>query len=617
MRHGASTARRFGMAASDIWGTAMLHIWRKAYAILAPRERRQAWAILALMIASSFLEVVGIVSVVPFLSVLENPAWINSNAVLAAAYRLGGFSDAQDFMVMLGVLAFVLLVTAAVVRGLTVFFLSRYIQACRLEISCRLLEGYLHQPYGFFLGRHSGEMSNLVLSEVDMFVDSALMPMAQTISYSLVLAALVSLLIYVDPLTAISAAAVIGGAYVLIYRAIRHRLTRSGQERLEANRARFEAASEGFAGIKSIKIMGLEGRTLTRFRVPSVVAARSIVMNNTMGQMPRMVIEATAFGGIIVLAMGLALRREGDSAAVLPVLGLYAFAAYRMLPAVQSIYQNLSNLRFVAPVVERLAEELADCQAMSATPSSAGPMRLNRELQLEGLSFGYGSVAGQGVGRGPARGAGITDISLTLPVGHSLGIIGTTGAGKTTLVDVILGLLEHQAGEMRVDGTPVTAANRRAWQDRLGYVPQDIYLTASSIAENIAFGLPEAEIDRARVAEVARMARIADFIETELPDGYATQVGERGVMLSGGQRQRIGIARALYRDPDVIVFDEATSALDTETETAVMEALAALAGRKTLIIVAHRLTTIARCDQVIRLEQGRIVARLRGADLVS
>ncbi|MBL8563249.1 MAG: ABC transporter ATP-binding protein [Gemmobacter sp.] len=590
----------------------MLHLWHEAYGILAPRERRQAWAILALMVASSFLEVVGIVSVVPFLSVLENPGWIDSNAVLSAAYRLGGFTDAQDFMVMLGVLAFVLLVTAAGVRGLTVFCLSRYIQACRLEISCRLLEGYLHQAYGFFLGRHSGEMSNLVLSEVDMFVDSALMPMAQTISYSLVLAALVSLLIYVDPLTAISAAAVIGGAYVLIYRVIRERLTRSGQERLEANRARFEAASEGFAGIKSIKIMGLEGRTLTRFRVPSVVAARSIVLNNTLGQMPRMVIEATAFGGIIVLAMGLALRREGDSAAVLPVLGLYAFAAYRMLPAVQSIYQNLSNLRFVAPVVERLAEELAECQARPPV-TGAAQMRLTRDLQLEGLGFDYGATSAQPT----ARGAGIAEISLTLPVGHSLGIIGTTGAGKTTLVDVMLGLLEHQTGEMRVDGTPVTASNRRAWQDRLGYVPQDIYLTASSIAENIAFGLPEAEIDRARVAEVARMARIADFIETELPEGYATQVGERGVMLSGGQRQRIGIARALYRDPDVIVFDEATSALDTETETAVMEALAALAGRKTLIIVAHRLTTIARCDQVIRLEQGRIVARLRGADLVS
>ncbi|HRK42944.1 MAG TPA: ABC transporter ATP-binding protein [Gemmobacter sp.] len=591
----------------------MLHIWRKAYAVLSRRERRTAWAILLLMIASSFLEVVGIVSVVPFLSVLENPARIDSNAALSTMYMLGGFTTAQDFMIVLGILAFVLLVTAAAVRGMTIFFLSRYIQACRLEISCRLLEGYLCQPYGFFLGRHSGEMSNLVLSEVDMFVDSALMPMAQTISYSLVLAALVSLLIYVDPLTAISVAVVIGGAYVMIYRVIRERLTRSGHERLVANRARFEAASEGFAGIKSIKIMGLEGRTLTRFRVPSIVAARSIVLNNTLGQMPRIVIEATAFGGIIVLAMVLALRREGNSSAVLPVLGLYAFAAYRMLPAVQSIYQNLSNLRFVAPVVERLAEELELCRPAGLTIGDATPLQLRRDLQLEGVSFEYGGAPGQGT----SRGAGISQISLTLPFGHSLGIIGTTGAGKTTLVDVILGLLAHQTGEMRVDGTLITDENRRRWQDRLGYVPQDIYLTASSIAENIAFGFPVAEIDQARVAKVARMARISDFIETELPDGYETQVGERGVMLSGGQRQRIGIARALYRDPDLIVFDEATSALDTETESAVMEALSELAGRRTLIIIAHRLTTIARCDQVIRLEQGRIVARMRGTDLVS
>lgn len=590
----------------------MLSSWLQAYAILSPRKQRQAWLMLLILVAASLLEVVGIVSIMPFLMVMESPALVESNRIIATLYQKGGFDSYQALLTALGVSAFVLLLLAGLVRLVALYGMNSYIHGCRLDISCRLFDAYLRQPYGFFLARHSGDMSTMVLSEVDAFVDNALMPMAQIVSSAFVLTILVVLLVALDPVTAMVATLVICLTYLLIYRASRARIARSGADRMEANGKRFEVASEAFGGIKSVKVMGLEPVYLTRFRLPSLVAARSIILNTTLSQTPRIVVEATAFGFIILLALTLTLRREDPNESVLSLLGLYAFAGYRMLPAVQNIYQNLNNIRFGEAVIAKLCTDMSLCRPGAVGPDAASMPSLTRDLTLDRLCYTYpdhGGLAGQR--------AGIRDINLTLPAGQSLGIIGTTGAGKTTLVDVILGLLVQDSGRILVDGTPITDANRRAWQRRIGYVPQDIYLSASSVAENIAFGVDPDRIDYDRVVEVARMAHIDSFVATRLPQGYATAVGERGITLSGGQRQRIGIARALYHDPDLLVFDEATSALDNDTEAAVMDALNDLAGAKTIIIIAHRLTTIARCDQVIRLEQGRVVGRsAAGGDAV-
>lgn len=580
----------------------MLRRWAVAYAILSPRKQRQAWLILCILVLASFFELAGVVSVLPFLRALESPTAIETNGLMSAIYRLGDFGSYDALLMALGITAFTLLLMAALVRAITLYSLNGFIHSCRLDISCRLFSLYLHQPYIFFVTRHSGEMSNMVLSEVDLFVDSALTPMAQILSSFFVLTALLLLVIYMDPATAIGAMLVITAVYATIYWASRKRIARSGAERMAANRRRFEVAGEAFAGIKPIKMMGLESRYLERFWTASRIAARNIIFNTTVGQLPRIVVEATAFGGIILLALILTMRKQPGDAGVLAMLGLYAFAGYRILPALQNIYQNLNNMRFAAPVVDRLFADIRRCtNDMPGVASDDAPM-LQTRLQLEHVDYSY-----------PRRGtndqwpAGISDISFDLAAGQSLGIIGATGAGKTTLVDVILGLLVHDGGAILVDGVAITDVNRAAWQRRIGYVPQDIYLSASSVAENIAFGLDWAAIDHDRVAQVARMAHIDDFIVTQLPQAYATQVGERGITLSGGQRQRVGIARALYHDPDLLVFDEATSALDNDTEAAVMDALTELAGKKTIIMIAHRLTTISRCDQVIRLDNGRMV----------
>ena len=579
----------------------MLSLWRKAFQVMSPPEQRRAILLLCLMLVMAFFEVIGVASVMPFLAVLANPSVIESNAWLAWAYALGGFDSRDHFLIVLGLASFALLLTAAAVRSLTFYVQSLFMQMRRHNLGCRLLDGYMHQPYQFFLDRHTGDLSKNILSEVDLFVDRGLMPMANIISYGTVIVAMVLFLLIVEPTTAFVVAALILGAYVLIYRGVRQTLARAGLEQRGANQDRFEAASEALGGVKSIKILGREDRYVDRFRKPSLIYARRMALSAMLGNLPRYAIEAVAFGGIILMGVILTVRhgaQDGSAlGAVLPLLGLYAFAGYRLIPAAQNIYQNLASLRFAAPFVDGLAAELQTNVAQPrATLRSTAPLPMLQAMELQSVSYHYPK----------AGGTGVSDINLTLPRGWSLGIVGTTGAGKTTLVDVILGLLVPTAGRIVVDGVPVTDDNRRSWQDNFGYVPQEIYLTDTTVAENIALGLDPAEIDQARVQEVARLARIHDFIIRDLPDGYATRVGERGVRLSGGQRQRIGIARALYHDPEIIVFDEATSALDTATESEVMEAISLLSGRKTLIIIAHRLSTVEGCDMILRLERGRV-----------
>lgn len=572
---------------------------RLALSALTPAERRRGLAIVTLMAAAAAFDVVGVAGVMPFLAVLAHPGLIESNAWLAWLYEAGGFAAPDRFLAALGLAAFALLVLSAAVRSVTFYVQNLFVQMCRHSLGSRLLEGYLRQPYEFFLNRHTGRMSNVILAEVDVFVDRALTPVAQMLTHGSVMVAMLLLLIAFDPWTALAVGSVVGGTYLLIFRATGYALRRSGIARAEANARRFELVGEALNGIKPIKVLGLESRYLARYRAPSEVVARTLAMSHLLAQLPRYAVETIAFGGIIVIAVALTLTRsvgDGSAAAtVLPTLGLYAFASFRMLPAVQNVFHSLSSLRSAAAAVELIATELAAAPRAPLPTRGRAPLRLNRDLVLEGIGYRYSSAAEPG----------LSELSLTLPRGTSLGIVGTTGAGKTTLIDVILGLLLPEAGRILVDGLPIDESNRRNWQANLGYVPQEIFLSDGSVAANIALGLAPEEIDMARVETCARMARIHDFVSRDLPEGYATRVGERGLRLSGGQRQRIAIARALYRDPEVIIFDEATSALDSLTEAEVMEAIRPLSGRKTLIIIAHRLTTLEGCDQILRLERGR------------
>jgi len=581
-----------------------LRVYRKALALLTPRERRRGALVLGLMIAMAALETAGVASVMPFLTVLANPAAVEGNRWLAALYAGLEFRSIDAFLIALGAATFATVLLAAAVRTITHYAMNRFVELRRHALSERLLETYLRQSYRFFLERHTADLAKSILSEVDLLVVHVLRPAMQMLAYGLVALAIVALLAAVDPWLAAGVAAVIGGLYAAVFLVVRGLLGRGGSERLRANRERFTAAGEALSGIKDIKLLGREDVYLQRFRGPSRRFSRRMATSQTLAQVPKFFVEAVGFGGVIALAVALLAVHGGAASGgleqVLPMLGLYAFGAYRLLPAAQHVYQGMAKLRFAAAAVDSVYADLQEREALAEIREApAAPLLPRRTIALEGLSFTYpGAVT-------PA----LHGVDLSIPVGGSLALVGPTGSGKTTLVDLLLGLLRPSEGALVIDGEPLTDDRVAAWQGALGYVPQEIFFTDASVAENIALGVPPERIDREQVSRCAQIAQIHEFVTERLPQQLDTVIGERGVRLSGGQRQRLGIARALYHEPAVLVLDEATSALDKGTEAEVLDAIAALGGERTVVLVTHRPETAQRCDQVAVLENGRLRMR--------
>lgn len=575
----------------------MLTTARKTLSVLTPAERRRGGMVVLLMLATALMDVAGIASIAPFLAVLGDPALVETNPYLAQAHAMLGFTEPRVFLIALALLALIVLLGSTVLRAGSQYATTRYTTMLRHTIGRRLLEGHLRQPYAFFLRRNSVDLSKTIFTEVDAFVGTGLTPLANLVAYGSVALAILALLLIVDPQLALIVGLIVGGVYALVYGSIRGWLARIGQGRARANRERFKAAAEALGGIKELKILGREHTYLRSFEHASHRYARHVANSSLASGLPRFAMEAVGFGAMLLLALYL-IADGADLGRVLPVLGIYVFAGYRLLPAAQNLYAAVTRIRFGGAAVDAV---LADLNRLppSATcvGKGAGPrLPLHCRIELRGVGFAYPGAAA------PV----LDDVTLSIPAGSAVGFLGATGAGKTTLIDVILGLLEPDRGAILIDGTPLDRSTVRAWQRGIGYVPQHIFLADETVARNIAFGIADGAADRSAVERAARLAQLHDFIMAELPQGYDTVIGERGVRLSGGQRQRLGIARALYHDPQVLVLDEATSALDHDTEAAVMHAIDGLAGRKTILMIAHRLETLRRCDMVVRLAHGAV-----------
>jgi ATP-binding cassette, subfamily B, bacterial PglK len=434
-----------------------------------------------------------------------------------------------------------------------------------------------------------------------------LLPLTDFAARLVVAVAMLGLLVAVDPLLALSVLGVLGTAYAGVYLGFRAYLYRLGRDRYTSGRMRFKTASEALQGIKAVKVGGRERYFLAKFEAASAEFSALQPRFQTLSRTPRYVLETLAFGGIVVIVLVL-LRAERTLADVIPVLSLYALAGYRMLPAMQEMFSSITQVRFHAPVVDTIYDQFTRHTVSAPLPEAdVPPLPLRREIELRGLRFRY-----QG-----ADALTLDGIDLTIARNSSVAFVGPTGSGKSTLVDILVGLLRADEGEVRVDGVPVTPENVRAWQASIGYVPQEAMLFDDTVLRNIVFGVEDAAVDRARVERAARLARIHDFITDELSEGYDTVVGERGIRLSGGQRQRIGLARALYREPSVLILDEATSALDGVTEREVMEAIAGMRNQVTLVLIAHRLTTVRDCDRIYLLDGGRITDEGTYGDLIA
>ncbi len=580
-----------------------MKVLRQFLELLTPRERRQVWLLLPLVVLMAFAEVIGIASVVPFLELTTDREAARNNAVLAFAYETFGFEQWRWFMVATGAAVIVVLLLANGFLAYGNWILFRFGAIRNHTIARRLLIRYLQQPYAFFLTRNTSSLANNVLQEVQQIIRGVVRPGLQLVAKGFTVLAILGLLVVANPLLALLTSVVLGGAYGLIYLVIRRYVRRIGEDRVQANQARYRAAQEAMGGIKDLRLLGREAEMVERFTEPSRRFAVYEANSQALGGLPRYVLEAIAFGSVVFITL-LLFATGAEVEEVVPVLGLYAFAGYRLLPALQAVFQASTQIRYSLGALDEVHAMVRRVDATAADPdafedrTALAPLPFADRLEVRDVAFAYedGTEVLQG-------------IDLEIPVRSHVAFVGTTGAGKTTLVDVLLGLLTPSAGTVTVDDVALDADTVPRWQANVGYVPQSIYLTDDTVARNIALGLPDERIDMDAVRRAAAMAQLDRFVETELRDGYATVVGERGVRLSGGQRQRIGIARALYHDPEVLVFDEATSALDGATERAVFEAIRALTGRKTILSIAHRLATIQDADTIFVLDGGRIVAR--------
>jgi ABC-type multidrug transport system fused ATPase/permease subunit len=567
---------------------------RQLVGLLNRRERHQAMLLLLAMVVQAAAEIVGVASVAPFMGVVADVSLIHRNWLLSRLYEWGGFATESGFLIALGFAVVAALVLCNGVSALAYWATLRFVWATHDRLATGLLRGYLAQPYGFFVQRNASSLNKNILAEVHTAIEKVLLPALNAIARSLVTIAIIGLLVMLDPALALTLVLVLGGAYGTVYLAVRRKQARLGRIRADANEERFKITSEAFGGIKEVKVLQRESAFVARFGLPSQRFSQATASNKAIAVLPRYVLDTIAMGSVLLIVIYY-LRVGHGVEQILPTLSLYAFAGLRLMPALQEVFGAFAEIRFHRAVIDDLTVDLNRFGHDEAHDAPAPARPLQSAICFDDVHFRYPGAADRAL-----RG-----VSLSIPCNQTIGLVGASGSGKTTLVDLLLGLYAPTQGSIRIDDLELDETTVRNWRQRVGYVPQHIFLCDDSIANNIAFGMPAHEVDTERVVQVARIAHLHEFIQT-LPAGYDTVVGERGVRLSGGQRQRIGIARALYHDPSVLVMDEATSALDGATEDAVMEAIYALAGQKTIVLIAHRLGTVKECDRIYLLAGGRV-----------
>lgn len=569
----------------------MFKTLKQLWQILTPLDKRKLLLVLLFVMLMAFIEAAGVVSIMPFLAVLANPNVIGTNHLLKQVFNWLPVQNNRDFIVYLGFISLFIVVFSAFFKIITQYALNRFSSLQRHYFSTRLLKIYLQQKYEFFIQRNSSSLVKNVLSETDQLVWSMIQPALLILSYGLVICAMIGILLFYDPVMAISTATILVGFYLGIYWVVKNRLNSIGESFTQANAERYQSCQEVLGGIKDVIINNAQQGYMEYFSTHSRIFARHLATRDTLGQIPLYIVETVGYGCLIILAIVLVISGK-DVTHILPVLGLYGFAAYRMLPAAQNIYRSITQIKFSENVFSHIKQEFELEQHSYEQPLEQDTLVFKREMRLENISFAYPNRTDKLI---------LDDFNLIISKNSSVGIVGKSGSGKSTLMDIMLGLLQPLQGKVFIDDVELTTHNLADWYQLVGYVPQHIYLADKSIAENIAFGVPFDTIDMQAVEFAARQAQIDQFITQQLPKGYATMVGERGVMLSGGQRQRIGIARALYKNPQILFMDEATSALDMETEAAVNEAIQSLSGQKTMVIIAHRESAVAKCDRILQL----------------
>jgi ATP-binding cassette subfamily B protein len=571
----------------------LVRLWRK----LSRHRQHQFLLIMVLMLASACAEVVSLGALLPFLGILTAPEAVFNYRLVAHLAHAAGITTAQQLLLPLTIAFAVIALLAGAIRLLLLGVSTRFTFATGADLSIEVYRRTLYQPYHVHVARNSSEVISGITNKVGGTVLGVVLPLMTLLSSSMLLIAIPLALIVIDPVVALVGTGGFGASYAVITWLSRRRLRRNSQRIADEYTRVVKALQEGLGGIRDVLLDGTQPVYCEVYRQADHVLRRAQGDNVFIAQSPRFAMEA--LGMVLIAALAYVLSHQAHGAmTALPVLGALALGAQRLLPALQQGYAAWASMAgshaSLAATIELLDQPLP-VELLSPAPA---PLPFRNAIRFRNVRFRYSS-----------DGPWVLDgLDLTIPQGARIGLVGGTGSGKSTTLDLLMGLLVPTEGEVMVDGQVVTGTLARAWQRTIAHVPQSIYLADTTMAENIAFGIPRAEIDLQRVRDAARQAQIADFIESR-PEGYDAHVGERGVRLSGGQRQRIGIARALYKRASVLILDEATSALDNETERSVMQAIEGLQRNLTILLIAHRLSTVRHCDTIAELEHGRIVAQ--------
>lgn len=588
----------------------MLRLIQRTFRLLAPEEKRKTLALCVAVVASAVLEVLSVTAIMPFIAVILASDGGRSLRVVQWLHKLIGPTNDSQFTLVVGFISVGLLLASSLLSLLTRHTLLEFSYNRYHTLSKRLFTHYLRQPYAFFLSKTSSVLSETVINECEAIVSKVFLGLMIIFSNAMVAIGIVLAIVVIEPVMAISSFLIVGGLYLTTYGLLRSRVLQLGIQRKNSYELHVATVHQALRSIKEIKLFGAERYFIKRYSHHSLETAKTTSRAVALSELPRKVIETITIGGAMGVMLFFATTR-GRVHDLIPMISLFVFAAYRLLPAVQQIYQFMVKVLFYAPTVDHIYTELhLDADRLSGEKSQSErtptpPHNLCGDIFLEAVSYRYPH----------ADSLALDTLNIHIRSGSVVAFVGATGSGKSTAIGLLLGLLSPISGLLRVGDQAIDAHNLHEWQQSIGYVPQAISLLDDSVANNIAFGIDEPS--PALLARTAEVAQIQRFIDESLPNGLATLIGENGVRLSGGERQRLGIARALYREPSVLVLDEATSALDNQTERAVMERIHAQIGQRTVVMVTHRLNTIRHCDWIFYFERGKVIAEGRFDDLLS
>ncbi len=582
----------------------MFKLIKELFSLLTPIQRLKFWKLQFLVTLMAILEVIGIASVGPFMAIVSDGSLIETNSLLKQLYQYSEYNTEHEFLFFMGVIVLSALALAVVVSMFTIWRISIFSAKVGTELGDRLYSHYMNQDWLFHTRGSSSQLIKKISTESIRVTDLVINPLMQ-MNARIVSLFLISLFIILyNPIITFVGLIIFSLSYLFLFLTVRVQLQKNGTQLSDVLGERFKLMNDGFGGIKDVLLLGRSNYFISRFDEAGKKFSYARGTNHAISLVPRYLMELVAFGSMIGLVLFLLDSKSNNVASVLPMLSIYALAGFKLLPAFQQVYSSLAQVRGNIASYESIKKDLQnsydsnfleDDHTKSMNSMAKLKLKVKESIEFKDICFSYHDKTSV-----------LKNLNINIPAKTTVGIVGPSGSGKSTAIDVLLGLINPQRGQLLIDGQPIDKKNKRAWQNTIGFVPQAIFLSENSIAENVAFGIPKNDIDLYQVNKTLRLSHLDELV-ANLDEGVHTKVGERGVQLSGGQRQRIGIARALYHDADVLVFDEATNALDGITEKFIMDAINGLGGKKTIIMVSHRLKTVENCDQLFYINTGQVI----------